>query len=145
MTGGICWRPIFRTGTGFVRWRGISSAHTLDHLDYYLEQFEANIIKAGGHVHYASNAEEANEIVVQIAKKTNSKLVVKSKSMVSEETELNHALIAAGIETVETDLGELIVQVSNDHPSQPGVSDRAHAGEADRGGVCEVFQCAVHG
>ena len=91
--------------------------HPRSHFDDYLEQFEANIIKNGGHVHYASNAEEANAFVVQIANQTNSKLVVKSKSMVSEETELNHALIAAGIETVETDLGELIVQVANDHPS----------------------------
>jgi len=92
-------------------------AHTLDHLDYYLEQLEANIIRNGGRVHFANNAEEANAIIVDICKKTQSKLVVKSKSMVSEETELNHALTAAGVEPVETDLGELIVQVSNDHPS----------------------------
>src|SRR5271170_4256966 len=96
---------------------GQIKAHTLDHLDYYLELLEANIIKHGGQVHYASTAEEANTLIVQIARLNKCKLVVKSKSMVSEETELNHALIAAGIETVETDLGELIVQIANDHPS----------------------------
>ena len=96
---------------------GNIKAHTLDHLDHYLEQFEANVIRNGGHVYYAATAEEANQIVIDIARKTNSKSVVKSKSMVSEETELNHALIEAGIDPVETDLGELIVQVANDHPS----------------------------
>jgi L-lactate dehydrogenase complex protein LldF len=96
---------------------GNIKAHALDHLDFYLEQFADNVEKAGGHVHFASNAEEANQLVIDIAKKTNSKLVVKSKSMVSEETELNGALTAAGIEPVETDLGELIVQIAGDHPS----------------------------
>jgi L-lactate dehydrogenase complex protein LldF len=96
---------------------GRIKAHTLDHLDYYLEQMEANVIKNGGQVHWAATAEEANELIVEIARRNNCKLVVKSKSMVSEETELNHALIHAGLEPVETDLGELIVQVSNDHPS----------------------------
>ncbi len=96
---------------------GRIKAHTLDHLDYYLEQLEANIIKAGGQVHYAATAEEANQLIVDIAKATHSKLIVKSKSMVSEETELNHALIAAGLTPIETDLGELIVQIADDHPS----------------------------
>ncbi len=91
--------------------------HTLDHLDYYLEELEANIIKNGGQVHYATTAEEANALIVAIAQRTNSKLVVKSKSMVSEETELNHALKAAGIEPLETDLGEFVVQIDDDHPS----------------------------
>jgi L-lactate dehydrogenase complex protein LldF len=96
---------------------GAIKRHTLDHLDFYLEQLESNIVKNGGQVHYATSAEDANALIVQIAKRTNSKLVVKSKSMVSEETELNHALKAAGIEPLETDLGEFVVQVDNDHPS----------------------------
>lgn len=91
--------------------------HTLDNLDYYIEQLEANVIKNGGQVHFAFSAEDANNLVVEIAKKNNCKLIVKSKSMVSEETELNHALIAAGLEPVETDLGELIIQLDDDHPS----------------------------
>ncbi len=96
---------------------GKIKAHTLDHLDYYLELLEANILKNGGHVHFATTGAEANQIVIDIAKRTKSKLIVKSKSMVSEETELNHALIDAGLEPVETDLGELIVQIAHDHPS----------------------------
>ncbi len=96
---------------------GKIKAHTLDHLDYYLEQLEANIIKNGGKVHFAATAEEANSLIVEIAKKNNCKLVVKSKSMVSEETELNHALIAAGLTPIETDLGELIIQIAGSHPS----------------------------
>ena len=96
---------------------GRIKAHALDHLDYYLEQLEANITKNGGHVHYAATAEEANALIVDIARQHACKLIVKSKSMVSEETELNHALIDAGLEPVETDLGELIVQISHDRPS----------------------------
>lgn len=96
---------------------GRIKAHTLDHLDYYLERLEANVRKNGGQVHYAATGEEANALIVEIAKKNACKLVVKSKSMVSEETELNHALIDAGLVPVETDLGELIVQIANDHPS----------------------------
>ena len=96
---------------------GRIKAHTLDYLDFYVEELERNIIQNGGRVHFAATAAEANGLIVEIAKRTSSKLIVKSKSMVSEETELNHALIAAGLTPVETDLGELIVQVANDHPS----------------------------
>ncbi len=96
---------------------GQIKAHTLDHLDFYLEQLEASIIKNGGHVHFAATAEEANALIVQIAQENQCKLIVKSKSMVSEETELNRALLAAALTPVETDLGELIVQIAGDHPS----------------------------
>jgi L-lactate dehydrogenase complex protein LldF len=96
---------------------GRIKAHTLDHLDFYLEQLEGNVLKNGGQVHWAATAEEANAIIVEVARKNDCKLVVKSKSMVSEETELNHALEAAGLTPVETDLGELIVQLAHDHPS----------------------------
>jgi L-lactate dehydrogenase complex protein LldF len=90
---------------------------TLDHLDYYLELLERNIIANGGKVHFAADNTEANLLVAQIARFNNCKLAVKSKSMVSEETELNHALAKQGIEVVETDLGEFILQVDNDHPT----------------------------
>ncbi len=91
--------------------------HTLDHLDYYLELLEENITRQGGHVHYAMDSTQANRLIVEIAQRTGSKLVVKSKSMVSEETELNDALTEAGIEPLETDLGEFILQVDHDHPT----------------------------
>ncbi|HTV49156.1 MAG TPA: LutB/LldF family L-lactate oxidation iron-sulfur protein [Phycisphaerae bacterium] len=90
---------------------------TLDHLDYYLEMLERNVIANGGKVHFAADNAEANKLVVQIARFSSSKLAVKSKSMVSEETELNQALTSQGIEVVETDLGEFILQVDNDHPT----------------------------
>jgi L-lactate dehydrogenase complex protein LldF len=91
--------------------------HTLDHLDYYLKQLKENVERKGGHVHFASTADEARQIVLDICKQTNSTRVIKSKSMVSEEIELAHAMEAAGIDTVETDLGEFIVQIDHDKPS----------------------------
>lgn len=91
--------------------------HTLDHLPDYLEQLEQNVRRHGGKVHFAATAKEANEIIAGIARQADAKNIVKSKSMVSEETELNHALEAAGCKVVETDLGELIVQLGGDHPS----------------------------
>lgn len=92
-------------------------AHTLSRLDAYLEQFASNVERAGGHVHYASNAASLNRLVLEIARKHNVKSVVKGKSMISEETELNDALQAQGIRVVETDLGEYIIQLAGEHPS----------------------------
>lgn len=90
--------------------------HTIAHLDYYLAQAADNIRKNGGQVHFAVDGDEAREIIVDIAKRVGAKKVVKSKSMVSEETHLNHALEAIGIESVETDLGEYIVQLAGETP-----------------------------
>ncbi|MGH7170621.1 MAG: LutB/LldF family L-lactate oxidation iron-sulfur protein [Gemmataceae bacterium] len=91
--------------------------HTLTHLDRYLEQLEASVHKRGGHVHWASNAEEARRIVLDIAQRTNSRRIVKSKSMTSEEIHLNPALEAAGLEVTETDFGEFIIQLAGERPS----------------------------
>jgi L-lactate dehydrogenase complex protein LldF len=91
--------------------------HTLAHLDRYLEQLEASVHKHGGHVHWASNAEEARHIVLDIARQTNSRRIVKSKSMTSEEIHLNPALEAAGLEVTETDFGEFIIQLAGERPS----------------------------
>lgn len=91
--------------------------HTLAHLDRYLEQLEASVHKCGGHVHWASNAEEARRIVLDIARQTNSRRIVKSKSMTSEEIHLNPALEAAGLEVTETDFGEFIIQLAGERPS----------------------------
>ncbi|HWB52557.1 MAG TPA: LutB/LldF family L-lactate oxidation iron-sulfur protein [Tepidisphaeraceae bacterium] len=91
--------------------------HTLDHLDWYLEQFKAEVEKNGGHVHFASTGDEAKRIIRDIAEKNQCKLCVKSKSMVSEEIELSHELEKLDMEVVETDLGEFIVQISHDTPS----------------------------
>jgi L-lactate dehydrogenase complex protein LldF len=91
--------------------------HTIENMDVYLTQLEQKVISAGGHVHWAETAEDARQIVLQIAKENNVKSVVKSKSMATEEIELNHALEAAGIESLETDLGEYIIQLADTGPS----------------------------
>ena len=91
--------------------------HTIENLDYYLSRLETAVQAAGGHVHWAATAEDARQIVLTIAKEHNVKLAVKSKSMATEEIELNHALQAAGIEALETDLGEYIIQLAGTGPS----------------------------
>ena len=91
--------------------------HALDHLDYYLEQFATNVEKRGGVVHFAADADHAREIILDIVKTEGCRRVIKSKSMVSEEIELAHEMEAAGIDVVETDLGEFIVQIDHDAPS----------------------------
>jgi len=91
--------------------------HALDHLDHYLLQFEAACTAAGGRVHWADDAAEANRIAVEIVQRHASKEVIKIKSMTTEEIELNRALEAAGIHPTETDLAELIIQMGRDKPS----------------------------
>jgi L-lactate dehydrogenase complex protein LldF len=92
-------------------------AHTLLHLDAYLEQLEARITARGGVVHWARNGEEACRLVVGICQEVGARRVVKSKSMVTEEIELNRALERAEIQVIETDLGEFVVQLDGDRPS----------------------------
>lgn len=91
--------------------------HTLLRLDCYLEEFSTNVERLGGHVHWAASAAEANRYIAGIAAARHVRLVVKSKSMLTEEIELNRALAKAGIEAVETDLGEYIIQLANERPS----------------------------
>ena len=91
--------------------------HTLDYLDYYLEQTAKNVEARGGHVHLASTGAEAKRIILDICHKANVRNVIKSKSMASEEIELAHVMEAAGLNVVETDLGEFIVQIDHDKPS----------------------------
>jgi L-lactate dehydrogenase complex protein LldF len=86
-------------------------------LDIYLEQFEQTAIARGAVVHWAETAEHVTRIVCEIAARHGVKKAVKSKSMVSEECALNEALEAAGVEVVETDLGEYILQLANEPPS----------------------------
>jgi len=91
-------------------------AHTIDNLDYYLEMLYNRVTQSGGEVHFAGDAQEANTIITDLARSRGVKLATKSKSMVSEETGLNHALEAMGVETVETDLGEYIIQLAGETP-----------------------------
>ncbi len=90
---------------------------TLAELDRHLAAFADAMEGNGGRVHWAADGNEANHIVTRIAKERDAARIVKSKSMVTEEIELNHALEVAGLEVVETDLGEFIVQLADDRPS----------------------------
>ena len=91
--------------------------HAIAHLDYYLEMLERNVRAAGGQVHFAADAEQANRIVSHIVRTRGVQTVTKSKSMVSEELGLNHILEAQGVTVLETDLGEYIIQLANETPS----------------------------
>jgi L-lactate dehydrogenase complex protein LldF len=90
---------------------------TLRHLDAHLETLEAAVTRAGGTVHWARDADEANRIVGDLAELHGADDVVKVKSITTEETRLNQALAARGIRAWETDLAELIVQLDGDAPS----------------------------
>jgi L-lactate dehydrogenase complex protein LldF len=88
----------------------------IENLENVLKDFEQNFIKKGGKVLWAQDAEEARGHVLSILQKHQVKMLVKSKSMVTEEIELDAFLKQHGIESIETDLGEYIVQISNDRP-----------------------------
>ncbi|GAG24079.1 unnamed protein product, partial [marine sediment metagenome] len=85
--------------------------HTLDNLDHYLERFTQRLVENGIRVHRAADAAEACRLAVTIAQASDATLVAKSKSITTEEIDLNHALQQKGIRVVETDLGEFIVQL----------------------------------
>lgn len=91
--------------------------HTLANLDLYLELYERRVIEQGGQVHWARDAAEACDIVRAICRRAGARLVTKGKSMVSEEIELNAALEADGLEVIETDAGEYILQLNRETPS----------------------------
>jgi L-lactate dehydrogenase complex protein LldF len=110
--------------------------HTLANLDAYLLRLEQNVTKAGGQVHWAADATEANEIVARLVGDAHADKVVKVKSMATQEIGLNEALAAGGIEAIETDLAELIVQLGHDRPSHilvPAIhKNRSEIGEIFR-------------
>lgn len=91
--------------------------HTLKHLDYYLMKAAEQIRKNGGQVYWAKDAHDVTEITKEICKKRNAKMVVKSKSMASEEVHLNKALEDIGINVIESDLGEYIIQLAHEGPA----------------------------
>ncbi|NOZ48642.1 MAG: iron-sulfur cluster-binding protein [Chloroflexi bacterium] len=92
-------------------------ANTIAHLDEHLIRFERNAQANGSSIHWATDAAEARQIVLKIAREAGVQRIVKSKSMLSEEIELNRVLERAGLDVLETDLGEYIVQLAHDHPS----------------------------
>lgn len=105
------------------------------HLDRYLETFVANAEKRGAMVHWATDAAEANAIICKLARDREARTIVKSKSMTTEETHLNDALEAAGMQVVETDLGEYIIQLAHETPSHI-IAPAIHK---TKGQVAELF------
>jgi L-lactate dehydrogenase complex protein LldF len=91
--------------------------HTLSHLDQYLEEFETHALENGIQVHWAVDAEEHNRKVLEILRKAGVSKLVKSKSMLTEECHMNPFLEQKGIEVVESDLGERIIQFARQDPS----------------------------
>ncbi len=92
-------------------------AASLSNLDHWLELFERKALENGTQVHWAQSGSEANGIVAEIAAAADAKTLVKSKSMTTEETELNTFLEQHGYRVVETDLGEYIIQLAGETPS----------------------------
>ena len=91
--------------------------HVLANLDFYLEQFEARVTDWGGQVHWAKDAGEARQAILDICRNVDAKTVTKSKSMIGEEIAINEFLEENGIEPIETDLGEYIIQLRKEPPS----------------------------
>jgi L-lactate dehydrogenase complex protein LldF len=109
--------------------------HTIENLDYYLSQFADSVERNGGKVHWALTAADVCRIVIEIVKASAAQEVVKAKTMVGEEVELNHALAAEGIRAIETDLGEFIIQLAGERPAHI-VAPAIHKTRAD---VSELF------
>jgi L-lactate dehydrogenase complex protein LldF len=105
------------------------------HLDRYLEEFVRNAESCGAKVHWARDGAEANSIICRLATARQARIIVKSKSMTTEETHLNNALEAAGMQVVETDLGEYIIQLADETPSHI-IAPAIHK---TRGQVAELF------
>src|SRR5437763_14224079 len=89
---------------------------TIDNLDWYLEEFESNLALHGGKAVYCKDGAEVADFVLGLAKERNARLIVKSKSMTTEEIDLNERLEHHGLEAVETDLGEYILQLAHERP-----------------------------
>ena len=103
-------------------------AHTIARLDHYLGEFEANVQRRGGHVHWAADSRRSRGHRRRDRPQHGVKAVVKGKSMVSEEIELNPGSKLPAFSVVETDLGEYVVQLDDDHPSH--IVDADHPQES---------------
>ncbi|MEH7103624.1 LUD domain-containing protein, partial [Bacillus velezensis] len=100
--------------------------HVLDNLDFYLEQLAENVANRGGHVFFAETAEEASSYIRDVIRQKNAKKIVKSKSMVTEEINMNEVLEEEGCEVTETDLGEYILQIDDHDPPSHIVAPALH-------------------
>ncbi len=91
--------------------------HALEHIDFYLEAFEKKVVEQGGEVHWARDAQDACNAVINICRNVGAQKVLKGKSMITEEINLNYALDENGLDVLETDLGEYIIQLRGERPS----------------------------
>src|SRR3954447_2850680 len=114
--------------------------HAIDNLDHYLEEFERNVEAYGGKVIYCKDATEVSDFVLDLAKRRGSRLIVKSKSMTTEEVDLNERLEHHGLESVETDLGEYILQLAHEKPYHI-VAPALHKTRYD---VADIFTKELH-
>jgi L-lactate dehydrogenase complex protein LldF len=114
--------------------------HTINNLDYYLKEFAEKIERAGGQVFWAADANEARRYITELARRKGISVAVKSKSMMTEEIDLNPALALAQVEAVETDLGEYIVQLAGERPSHINMP----AIHKTRGDVADLFADKLH-
>jgi L-lactate dehydrogenase complex protein LldF len=114
--------------------------HAIENLDHYLEEFERNVEAHGGKVVYCKDATEVSDFVLALAKEKGSRLIVKSKSMTTEEVDLNERLEHHGLEAVETDLGEYILQLDHQKPYHI-VAPALHMTRYD---VAEIFTRELH-
>src|SRR5882762_4935396 len=110
--------------------------HTINNLDYYLEQVVEKVEAHGGKVFWARTGDDVSRYIIELARARGVKSVVKSKSMATEEIELNHALEAAGVRPIETDLGEYIIQLAEEKPSHIIVP----AIHKTRGQIADLFE-----
>lgn len=144
-------------------WASLIKDHTLSNLHGYLFEFERNAIANGVTIHWAADNLEHNKIILEIIRKHAIRKVIKSKSMLTEECKLNEYLKGNGVEVIDTDLGERIVQLRDEHPSHivlpaihlkkeevgetfhqhlgtdEGISDPAHLAAAARANMRERF------
>jgi len=109
---------------------------TLDNLDTWLEIFDASATRRGATVLYAQTPAEVNQLVLEIAARHSVHKIIKSKSMVSEESGLDHAIEAAGMAVVETDLGEYILQINDYEPPSHIIGPALHKSKEE---VAELF------
>ncbi|HKV39265.1 MAG TPA: LutB/LldF family L-lactate oxidation iron-sulfur protein [Blastocatellia bacterium] len=139
-------RGIAVAGVGGAEWQQLRDVarqvkeHTIGNLDRYLDQFASNVERLGGTVFWAKDAGEANDYITRLARDRGVTLAVKSKSMMTEEVELNRAFIRAGVEPIETDLGEYIVQLAGERPSHI-IAPAIHKTRQD---VADLFTDKLH-
>jgi L-lactate dehydrogenase complex protein LldF len=114
--------------------------HTIDHLDHYLEQFQRNVEAHGGQVGFCQDGAEVADFVLSLARQRGARLIVKSKSMTTEEIDLNERLEHHGLESVETDFGEYILQLAHERPYHI-VAPALHKTRYD---VAEIFHQRLH-